>query len=120
MFSVLTGTNFEETRLPMKIWCYAMWKAASSKKGFSALQLSREMEITHKSALFVLRRIRHGLGSENAPKLTGTIEADETYVGGRPRRFFGYTHKHKTGRGTHKVPVTGMGQRAGNCVSRQL
>ena len=44
------------------------------------------MEITHKSALFVLRRIRHGLGEEGAAKLTGTVEADETYVGGRPRK----------------------------------
>src|SRR5262249_53429673 len=97
MFTVRTGTIFEESRLPMRVWAFAMWRAAASKKGCSALELSREMQITHKSALFVLRRIRHGLGANaNAPKLTGTIEADETYVGGRPRRFFGYQHKHKT------------------------
>ncbi|PYQ88680.1 MAG: IS1595 family transposase [Acidobacteria bacterium] len=120
MFTVRTGTIFEESRLPLRVWVYAFWKACSSKKGISALQLSREMEITHKSALFVLRRIRHGLGSENAPKLTGTIEADETYVGGRPRRFFGYTHKHKTGRGTHKVPVMGVVQRGGDVRFRLL
>src|SRR5260221_7773845 len=70
MFTVRTGTIFEESRLPLRVWVYAFWKAASSKKGISALQLSREMEITHKSALFVLRRIRHGLGTnDNAPKL---------------------------------------------------
>jgi transposase-like protein len=86
MFTVRTGTIFEETRLPLRVWVYAFWKPCSSKKGISALQLSREMEITHKSALFVQRRIRHGLGSENEPKLTGTVEVDETYVGGRPRR----------------------------------
>src|SRR5438067_3042820 len=120
MFTVRTGTIFEESRLPLRVWVYAFWKACSSKKGISALQLSREMEITHKSALFVLRRIRHGPGSENAPKLTGTIEADETYVGGRPRRFFGYTHKHKTGRGTHKVPVMGVVQRGGDVRFRLL
>jgi transposase-like protein len=62
MFTVRTGTIFEESRLPLRVWVYAFWKAASSKKGISALQLSREMEITHKSALFVLRRLRHGLG----------------------------------------------------------
>src|SRR5205809_1358366 len=115
MFTVRTGTTFEETRLPLRVWVYAFWKACSSKKGISALQLSREMEITHKSALFVLRRIRHALGSENAPKLTGTVEADETYVGGRPR----YTGVSKRGRGTKKVPVFGMVQRDGNerCTS---
>ncbi len=86
MFTVRTGTIFEESRLPMRVWVYAFWKAASSKKGISALQLSREMQITHKSALFVLRRLRHGLSSNaDAPKLTGTVEVDETYVGGKPR-----------------------------------
>src|SRR5687768_5306051 len=66
MFTVRIGTIFEETRLPLRVWVYAFWKACSSKKGISALQLSREMEITHKSALFVLRRIRHGLGADTA------------------------------------------------------
>ena len=75
-FTVRTGTILKETRLPLRVWVYAIWKACSSKKGISALQLSREMEITHKSALFILRRIRHGLGEQNAPKLTGTVEAD--------------------------------------------
>src|SRR5436309_4155018 len=95
MFTVRTGTIFEETRLPMRVWVYAFWKACSSKKGISALQLSREMEITHKSALFVLRRIRHGVGTQNAPKLQGTIEVDETYIGGKPR----YKGTSKRGRG---------------------
>src|SRR5437763_14591099 len=73
MFTVRTGTTFEETRLPLRVWVYAFWKACSSKKGISALQLSREMEIKPKSALFVLRSIRHGVGTQNAPKLQGTI-----------------------------------------------
>lgn len=110
LFTVRTGTIFEETRLPLRIWVYAIWKACSSKKGISALQLSREMEITHKSALFVLRRIRHGLGELEQPKLTGTIEADELYVGGRPRT----KGVSKRGRGTKKVPVVGVVQRGGD------
>ncbi len=110
MFTVRTGTIFEESRLPLRIWVYAFWKACSSKKGISALQLSREMEITHKSALFVLRRIRHGLGHDDASKLTGTVEVDETYVGGKPR----YKGISKKGRGTKKTPVLGMVERNGN------
>src|SRR5580704_19425004 len=85
LFTVRTGTIFEETRLPLRVWVYAIWKACSSKKGISALQLSREMEITHKSALFVLRRVRHGLGEVAPEKLMGTVEADELYLGGKPR-----------------------------------
>jgi len=110
MYSVRTGTPLEETRLPLKVWVYAIWKAASSKKGISALQLSREMEITHKSALFVMRRIRHGLGEVNPPKLTGTVEVDEVYLGGRPR----YPGVSKRGRGADKMAVLGMVQRGGD------
>jgi len=77
MFTVWTSTVMEELWLPLRVWVYAFWKACSSKKGISAFQISREMEITHKSALFVLRRIRHLLGETNSPKLSGIVEADE-------------------------------------------
>ena len=81
MFTVRTGTIFEESRLPLRVWVYAFWRACGSKKGISALQLARETAITHKSALFVLRRLRQGLGQNaDAPKLTGTVEIDKTYV----------------------------------------
>jgi len=109
-FTVRTGTVFAETRLPLRVWVYAIWKACSSKKGISALQLSREMEITHKSALFILRRIRHGLGEVAPEKLTGTLEMDEMYIGGRPR----YKYQAKRGRGTTKTPVVGVVQRGGD------
>jgi len=116
MYTVRTGSVLEESRLPLKVWVYAIWKAASSKKGISALQLSREMEITHKSALFVLRRLRHGLNEEDAPKLTGTVETDEVYLGGRPR----YQGVSKRGRGTSKTPVLGMVQRGGDVRFRVM
>lgn len=111
MFTVRTNSVLEETRLPLRVWVYAIWKAASSKKGISALQLSREMEITHKSALFVLRRIRHGAKQIVLPKLTGTVEADEVYLGGRPR------HVSRSNMGLHadvKTPVVGVVQRGGD------
>jgi transposase-like protein len=117
MYTVRTNSVLEETRLPVRVWIYAIWKAASGKKGYSALQLSREMEITHKSALFVLRRLRHGLQQTDPIKLTGTVEADETYVGGKPRyrRIPG-----KTGRGTDKACVFGMVQRGGDVRFRAM
>ena len=127
MFSVRTGTIFEESRLPMRVWVYAFWKAASSKKGISALQLSREMQITHKSALFVLRRIRHGLSSDVAgaepQKMTGTVEADETYIGGKVRRP---SLTKGAGRMPHsrgaadKAAVAGIVQRGGDVRFRLL
>jgi transposase-like protein len=117
MFTVRTGTIFEETRLPLRVWVYAFWRACASKKGISALQLSREMEITHKSALFVLRRIRHGMGAgSDAPKLTGTIEADEVYIGGRRRG----TRRGRPGAESHKTPVFGVVQRDGEVRMRMM
>lgn len=117
LFTVRTGTVFEETRLPLRVWVYAIWKACSSKKGISALQLSREMEITHKSALFILRRIRHGLGEALPEKLTGTVEVDEVYIGPRRPRHKGIS---KQGRGTLKTPVVGMVQRDGDVRFQML
>lgn len=117
MYTVRIGTIFEESRLPLRVWVYAFWRACASKKGISALQLAREMEITHKSALFVLRRIRHGLGSDaSSPKLTGTVEIDETYVGGKPR----YAGGNPVGRGTRKTPVVGVVQRGGDVRFRMM
>lgn len=111
MYTVRTDSVLEETRLPLRVWVFAIWKAASGKKGYSALQLSREMEITHKSALFVLRRLRHGMEETDLPKLTGTVEVDETYVGGKRRIPRG---SPLTGRGTEKACVLGMVQRGGD------
>jgi transposase-like protein len=110
-FTVRTGTPFEETRLPLRVWVYAIWKACSSKKGISALQLSREMEITHKSALFILRRIRHGLGEVEQPKFSNTtIEVDEVFIGGKKR------HKGNADDRSvpEKTPVVGIVERNGD------
>lgn len=116
MSTVRTGTIFEETRLPMRVWVYAIWKACSSKKGISALQLSREMEITHKSALFVLRRVRHGLGEVAPEKLQGTVEADELYLGGKPR----YKGTNRARAFAEKTPVVGIVQRGGDVRFKML
>lgn len=86
-YTARTGTVFEETRLPLSIWCHAFHRACASKKGVSALQIARECEITHKSALFLMHRIRFAMdeGLDGGGKLQGTVEIDETYVAGKPR-----------------------------------
>lgn len=116
-FTVRTGTIYEETRLPLRHWAYAFWKACSSKKGISALQLSRELEITHKSALFLLNRIRHAVveSPEGQPPLDGTLEIDETYIGGKPRVGADGVKPPGTGyrKDSNKVPVVAMVQREG-------
>lgn len=81
-FSVTTGTIFENTKIPLSNWFCAIYLATNHKKGISSLQLSRDISITQKTAWFLLHRIREML-TNNAPHmLTGTVEVDETYVGG--------------------------------------
>jgi transposase-like protein len=112
-FSVRTASVLEETRLPLRIWAHAYWRACASKKGVSALQIARECSIRHQSALFLLNRIRHGMTpGANAPKLSGIVEADEAYVGGKPRRPNNAKEIGLHGPGK-KAPVLAVVQRGG-------
>src|SRR5258708_7664409 len=86
-FTVTVGTIFEDSKIPLNKWVIAVHLLCASKKGMSAHQLHRMLGITYKSAWFMAHRIRYGMTQEPlASKLSGIIEADETYVGGKPRR----------------------------------
>lgn len=89
-YTVRIGTVYEESRLPLRHWCYAFWRACTSKKGVSALEIKRHCQISYKSALFLMNRIRYAMAPDlpSAPPLTGIVECDETYVGGKPRNKF--------------------------------
>lgn len=82
-FTVTTGTIFESTKISLRIWFAAMYLCTAHKKGISSLQLSRDLNITQKTAWFVLHRIREMLNSNQAEHLDGVVEVDETYVGGK-------------------------------------
>jgi transposase-like protein len=83
-FTVTIGTIFAETHIPLNKWLYAIHLMCASKKGISALQLSRTLEVTYKSGWFLAHRIRKAMEKDPmAGKLTGVVEADETYVGGK-------------------------------------
>jgi len=84
-FTVTTGTIFESTKISLRTWFAAMYLCTAHKKGISSLQLSRDLNITQKTAWFVLHRIREMLNSNSGEPLTGTVEIDETYVGGKTK-----------------------------------
>jgi transposase-like protein len=91
-FTVRVGTVMEDSPIPLRHWCLAFYRACASKKGVSALQIQRETGLSYKSSLFLMHRIRWGMAPVNPrePKLGTdgeTVEFDETYVGGRPRRI---------------------------------
>jgi len=100
-FTVRMGTIFEESKLPLHIWLQATHLMCSSKKGVSAHQLHRTLEITYKSAWFLAHRIREAMRSGNlAPFGTdgGIVEVDETFIGvepGEPKAKAGGNHKMK-------------------------
>jgi transposase-like protein len=114
-YTVRIGTVYEESRIELRHWCYAFWRAATSKKGVSALEIKRHCQISYKSALFLMNRIRFAMAPDSAtPKLTGVVECDETYCGGRPR----YKGNNPRGRGTKKTPVFAAVERNGRIQRR--
>jgi transposase-like protein len=104
-FTVRKGTIFEDSHIPMHKWLQAIHLMVSSKKGISAHQLHRVLEITHKSAWFMAHRIREAMRSDGALDFGangGTVEVDETFIGNdrtvKPKgekKGRGYAHKHK-------------------------
>ncbi len=121
-YTVRVGTILEESLIPLRHWAYAFWKACSSKKGVSALQIKRETGLTYKSALFMMHRIRFAMEQDYAglPKLggdAGIIEADETYVGGRPRNKQPHKGPEKGWLKNRETPVFSIVERGGNVRS---
>jgi len=115
-YTVRIGTIYEESRIELRHWCYTFWRAAKSKKGVSALEIKRHCQISYKSALFLMTRIRFSMAPDaNTPQLTGTVECDETYIGPRKPREKGTS---KRGRGTSKIPVFVVVQRQGGIRRR--
>jgi len=81
-FTTTVGTIFEDSKIPLSKWFAAIYLMCSSKKGVSAHQIHRQLEITYKSAWYMCHRVRDAMKDKNPQLLEGTVEADETYIGG--------------------------------------
>ena len=81
-FTVRTGTIFERSHVPLHKWIYAMYLLVTARKGISSMQLAKEIGVTQKTAWFVLGRLREACG-DKFEKLSGIVEIDETYIGGK-------------------------------------
>jgi len=121
-FFVTTGSVFEASHLPLSKWLMAIHLISASKKGLSAHQLHRMLGITYRAAWFVNHRLRFAMASNAGlfQKLSGTVEADETYIGGK-RRAGRYGYEGKGGRpAPHdqtKVAVVALVERKGRAVA---
>jgi transposase-like protein len=124
-FSVLIGTIFEGTKIPIYKWLMAIHLMCANKNGVAAYELHRTLEITNKSAWFMAHRIRKALEREPlVGMLTGVVEADETYIGGRPRRANNSPRLNPKQaaqvRMKNKVPVVSLVQRGGEVRSQVM
>src|SRR5438445_2756725 len=84
-FSLKVGTIFEDSPIGLEKWLPALWLLTNCKNGISSYELGRALGVTQKTAWFMPSRLRLALQSENGGKMSGHVEADETYIGGKAR-----------------------------------
>ena len=121
-FSVKTGTIFEESPLPLPKWLAAIWLIANCKNGVSSYEIHRAIGVTQKTAWFMLHRIRLAMQTGTFEKLKGTVEADETFIGGRGK-FMHRTRNQRRGsvRGyVGKSIVMGLLERDGTVMAKHV
>src|SRR5215210_2624931 len=108
-FTATMGTVCERSHIPLTKWLLAMHLMSASKKGMSAHQLHRMLGVTYKSAWFMAHRVREAMKEPAfTSRMTGNVEADETYVGGKERGEIG-----RPGPKSDKAPVVSLVQRGG-------
>ncbi len=114
-FGFKVGTIFEDSPLGLDKWFVAVWSIANAKNGVSSHELGRALGVTQKTAWFMLHRVREAIQSGSFRKLEGTIESDETFVGGEARNMHKRVREKKIrGRGTvGKRIVHGLLERGG-------
>jgi transposase-like protein len=86
-FSLKVGTIFKDSAIGLEKWLPALWLLTNCKNGISSYELARALGVTQKTAWFMLSRLRLALQSEHGGKMDGTVEADETYIGGKARNM---------------------------------
>jgi transposase-like protein len=117
-FSAKVGTIMEDSALPYGKWFPAFWLICNAKNGISSYEIHRALGVTQKTAWFMLHRIRLALQNGTIVKLGGTVEVDETFIGGKARNMH-FKRRKKLGTSAgfapNVTPVQGLLQRHGKC-----
>jgi transposase-like protein len=121
-FSVKMGTIFEDSPIGLDKWLTAMWLICNAKNGISSYEIHRSIGVTQKTAWFMLHRLRLAMQSGSFEKLSGNVEVDETFIGGKAKNM----HKAKReaiiqGRGSvGKTAVMGLLERKGRVLAKVI
>jgi len=122
-FNVRTNTVFDNTKIELQKWFLALYVFSSHKKGISSHQLAKDIDVTQKSAWFMLHRLRYAFEHPNfKATLTNVVEVDETFVGGESKNKHA-NKKAKNERGgtvSTKVPVIGILERGGDVIAKAI
>jgi transposase-like protein len=123
-FTVTTGSIFENSKIPLRTWFAAIYLVTAHKKGISSHQLARDLNITQKTAWFILHRIRETLFEEAPEMLDNIVEVDETYIGGKRYNKHSWQRKKlnkQFGTGyNEKTPVMAFLERNGKVITHQV
>ncbi len=120
-FNVLSGTIFQKTKIPLQKWFLAISMLLDAKKSLSSHQLARHLNLNQGSTWYLMQRIRSEMASKQGfVMLHGIVEADESYIGGKPLNRYPHMDRSNSprGRGTSKLAVLGVVQRGGKVVAR--
>ena len=114
-FSLKTGTIFEDSPLPLEKWLPAVWLIVTCKNGISSYEVGRDLGVSQKSTWHMMHRIRFALHTGSFEKLSGHVEVDETFIGGKARNMHSDKRARKiTGTGgKDKTMVMGILERGG-------
>lgn len=114
-FNVLAGTVMQKTKIPLVKWFAAIALVVNAKKSLSSCQLARDLQMNQGTAWYLMQRIRSAMAADQGGFLRGVVEADEAYLGARPRKpnERSAPRNNPRGRGTSKTPVLGAVERNG-------
>ena len=116
-FSVKVGTIFEDSPLALGRWLTAYWMLTNCRNGISSCELARSIGVTQKTAWFMLHRIRETM--KDGSKLSGTVEADETFIGGKVHNKHASRRRSVNG-SAGKTIVSGAVERGGRARAKVI
>jgi len=118
-FSIMVGTIYENSNIPLSTWFGALYLVTSHKKGISSIQLGKDLGVTQKTAWFMLHRIREMLKDKSPERLKNTVEIDETMIGGKEKNKHTKRKKEMLPY-MGKTPVVGLVERGGNIYAQKI